>query len=288
MGRFIPSTSTLKHLRFFHSLLLTPVFFLALAVHPPHEWGKALLLFAIITLSIFPSSNGLNSFYDKDKGSIGGLEIPPSVEPQLLIYSLFLEFVGLGLCFVFLGTNVFLAIFVYGVFSKLYSHPMIRIKARPWLSLLIVAVFQGPLIYLVTTFVLKGEFADELDLWMSLVSFFMIVATYPITQVYQHQEDAERGDLTISRLFGIRGTFIFCFVSLILVGISFALALGPNAELGIFCVLNIPVGVVLMKWFRLVQRDESNANYARTAYFLKTLTLFSNLSFLILFLWRLP
>ena len=35
----------------------------------------------------------------------------------------------------------------------------------------------------------------------------MLLGSYPMTQVFQHEEDAKRGDLTLSRILGIKGLF---------------------------------------------------------------------------------
>src|SRR6185436_14663040 len=40
----------------------------------------------------------------------------------------------------------------------------------------------------------------------------MLFATYPMTQVYQHEEDLKRGDVTMSVKLGIRGTFFFAMI----------------------------------------------------------------------------
>src|SRR3954471_3392589 len=52
-----------------------------------------------------------------------------------------------------------------------------------------------------------------------LIATLLIGAYYPLTQIYQHEEDSARGDVTISILLGIKGTFIF---SASMFGIAFA------------------------------------------------------------------
>ena len=43
----------------------------------------------------------------------------------------------------------------------------------------------------------------------ALLTTMMLMSAYPITQVYQHKEDRERGDFTLSLSLGILGTFHF-------------------------------------------------------------------------------
>jgi hypothetical protein len=43
----------------------------------------------------------------------------------------------------------------------------------------------------------------------AILSSVMLWGNYPMTQVYQHDEDSKRGDITLSLKLGIKGTFIF-------------------------------------------------------------------------------
>ena len=72
-------------LRLPFSLFLMPIFWFGLsALREPFGWGRAAAAFAILHLLVYPASNGYNSYYDKDEGSIGGLKAPPAVTPELL------------------------------------------------------------------------------------------------------------------------------------------------------------------------------------------------------------
>ena len=151
MGHF----GTVKHLRFAHSLLLSPIIFFALSESMVGPRADFWIFFAVVLACIFPASNGYNCYYDRDEGSIGGLETPPPVEEELLPTTMALEAIGIALALVFCGTVVAVGLVLYGVMSKLYSHPRVRLKARPWVSLLVVSVFQGPVIFLLSVFLLS-------------------------------------------------------------------------------------------------------------------------------------
>jgi 1,4-dihydroxy-2-naphthoate octaprenyltransferase len=49
-------------------------------------------------------------------------------------------------------------------------------------------------------------------LYPALLSTCLLLGSYPMTQIYQHEEDARRGDKTFSLLLGIKETFIFTAV----------------------------------------------------------------------------
>jgi 1,4-dihydroxy-2-naphthoate octaprenyltransferase len=46
-----------------------------------------------------------------------------------------------------------------------------------------------------------------LPLEAAILSALFFAGSYPLTQIYQHEEDARRGDLTLSRVLGVAGTF---------------------------------------------------------------------------------
>ena len=74
---------TVKHLRLPFSLYLMPVFLFALSQADSINWPATLLSFLILHVLIFPSSNGYNSYQDRDETSIGGLKYPPKVSRNL-------------------------------------------------------------------------------------------------------------------------------------------------------------------------------------------------------------
>src|SRR5690554_7250173 len=72
------------HLRIGFSVFLLPVFLFSLAFVESLEPERMVLVLVILHFFLYPSSNGYNSYYDKDEGSIGGLKNPPKVDKGLL------------------------------------------------------------------------------------------------------------------------------------------------------------------------------------------------------------
>ena len=220
------SHSTLKHLRITFSFNLLPIFLFGLAITPQSiNWIDALLLFMCWHFFIYPASNGFNSYFDKDKESIAGIKYPPKVTKELYYFSIALDGIGilLALC-IDLPTAIF--VIIYGLISKAYSHPSIRLKKRPIISWITVSVFQGYFVFLVTYRAIHdipiSILAKSMIQIPALLTTMMLMSAYPITQIYQHKEDRERGDCTLSLSLGILGTFHFTAFAFVMTTLGYA------------------------------------------------------------------
>jgi len=267
LKQLIPTRSALAHLRFVFSLFLFPVYLFALSQTANVAPSKALLIFFIWHFLAFPASNGYNSYFDKDEDSIGLLEKPPEVDISLYYFSLLLEVMAFGLAF-FINWYFAVAVVVYGIMSKLYSHPATRLKKYPIISFLTVFFFQGAFVYWSTWF----AFADSSPLvgWnlhlfiAGAICSCLIGASYPLTQVYQHAEDSRRGDRTLSLLLGYKGSFIFAGA---LFGIGLALSYlywqqtGSLYNFYMYLIITSPIFFFFNWWFYKVGQDTGNANF---------------------------
>lgn len=284
--------STLLHLRLPFSFFLMPVFMFSLALGEQNQSFNALLMWLILHILVYPASNAYNSYFDKDEESIGGLERPPEVSLELYWTALALDALAFLLSF-WVSWQFALGVLLYGLVSKAYSHDKIRLKKYPIASWLVVGFFQGAFILLIVSQGLN----TNLDIWQldpkiylaALLSSLMLWASYPMTQVYQHQEDAKRGDLTLSRLLGIRGTFLFTMTCFALVGIAyggyFLYFYDWRVALG-FALSLLPVLIFFTNWLRQIWQDETQADFRRTM----RLNLLSAVSLNLFFtgLWLLP
>ncbi len=213
----------LVHLRLPFQILLSPIFL----------WGYLLadgkpsliLLIAYVSFHIFGYAGGtaFNSYYDRDVGPIGGLAAPPPVTAGLLAFSLAWQVLGFILA---LFVNVPVA-FIYVIMfclSVAYSHPRTRWKGKPMRALLTVALGQGVLACLGGWAAARGEVLSALSpLGLSSIAAVTLITTgfYPLTEIYQMDEDARRGDRTLAIWLGERNAFRF---ALTLIGIGALLA----------------------------------------------------------------
>ncbi|TVR85278.1 MAG: hypothetical protein EA411_13235 [Saprospirales bacterium] len=259
---------TIRHLRFPFSILLLPVFlFAASAVVNPHPVGFLLALL-VLHLLVYPSSNGYNSTMDRDEGSIGGLKDPPPVPSALFPVTVIMDVVAVVLSYWWspLAAWVLLA---YILASRAYSWRGIRLKKYPIIGFLIVILFQGAGAYYYTICMMDPnppQLADlPLQINMGMVlSSLMIASSYPLTQIYQHRQDEKDGVMTLSRLLGIRGTFIFSLIALIFFVIllfTYLTIFGRLYDIVIFLFCTLPVTVHFFRWFRKTLEDSSEVTY---------------------------
>lgn len=279
-------------LRIPFSIYLMPVFWFGLsALRGPWSGWRAGAVFVVLHLLVYPASNGYNSYYDRDEGSIGGLKAPPAVTPELL--RLVWLFDALALAGAALLSGWFAALVLgYLLVSKAYSYEGIRLKKYPLLSTLVVVVFQGAFTFLMTQVGVgapSAQLFEKTNLLLALVSTLFLCGSYPLTQVYQHQEDAQRGDRTLSLRLGIRGTFIFAALGLLAGAAALALAYWLRHEtrpLLLFAVATGPVLALFGRWAWRVWHDEAAANFEHTMQMNQVSSLCLSAAFVATLLWR--
>jgi 1,4-dihydroxy-2-naphthoate octaprenyltransferase len=282
------NVSTIKLLRIPFSFFLSPIYFFALAQVPQINWFNAVLIFIIIHFLIYPASNGYNSCMDRDTESIGGLEKPPPPSVQLFWVTVVLDSIGILLSLL-IGPVFTLVILFYIGASKAYSYRGIRLKKYPYLGYLIVILFQGAVTFWLVYY---GSNAEQ-NIWVPwqgmLICSLLVGGFYPLTQIYQHKQDLDDGVRTISYKLGYIGTFIFCAIVYILAWIFMAQFFISNRhwdQLLVIGIFFIPVIVYFIRWFGLVYRNSKEANFKNTMKMNWLAATCTNISFLILLIWR--
>lgn len=252
----------LLHFRFPFSWLLMPVFMYAISQVLPssYQLGQVLLLWSIWHIWVYPASNAFNSYFDKDEGSIGGLEHPPPVSVQLYRASVLWMFISLLLA-ACLGYRVLLGVGIYTLASVLYSHPYVRLKRYPWLGWVVVVFFQGAWVYMMIVWQLLGNqlvFSWKQHSFAALLSSCMLAGLYPLTQVYQHDEDRRRGDQTLSLILGVRATFRFAMLFFVLSAfghVCYAILFADALYIMVVGGLLLPAMLYFVYWYRSVRRS---------------------------------
>ena len=203
---------------------------------------------------------------DRDKGSIGGLEIPPSPTPELFYVTVFLDTVSILLSL--LVSWIFtLGIVAYILASRAYSARTIRLKKYPVTGYLTVIIFQGALTWYMVYHGASYDKSTNAPVTGVLAAMLLIGGFYPLTQIYQHEADKQDGIKTISMELGYRGTFIFTAV-------VYMLAMGTlyiyfnNADQHqnflILATAMLPVLVYFFYWAAQVWKNPGEANYSNT------------------------
>jgi len=282
------SVPTIKLLRIPFSFFLSPIYFFALAQVSDINWPNAILIFFILHFLIYPASNGYNSYMDRDTDSIGGLEKPPLPSRQLLWVTIILDSIGI-LSSLIIGPIFTLVMLFYIGASKAYSYRGIRLKKYPYFGYFIVILFQGAVTFWLVYYGSNND--PNLSVpWQGMVVCSLLVGGfYPLTQIYQHKQDIEDGVSTISYKLGYIGTFIFCAVVYILAWVfmaQFFIANKHGDQLLMIGIFFIPVIVYFIRWFVLVRKNVQQANFKNTMKMNWLAATCTNISFLILLIWR--
>jgi 4-hydroxybenzoate polyprenyltransferase len=171
----------------------------------------------------------LNSAFDQDEGDIGYLDAPPPPPKHLAAVSIAVMAVGQWLSFALpLGFAVAYAICF--AMSVAYSVPPVRLKAVAGADWAINIIGVGVL----TPF--AGWSASGMALrpdgvWIMIGFGCLFGSLYPLTQIYQFEEDTSRGDRTLARMLGTSVSLTISAVAAALAFASFAYALwraGPT------------------------------------------------------------
>lgn len=258
--------STIQLLRFHFSYFLMPVYWFALSFVDSINIPRAILVFVILHLLVYPSSNGYNSYMDRDEESIGGIKKPLQPTRQLFFTSVVMDIVAIASSFIISGLFAGCVI-TYIICSRLYSYRGVRLKQYPLLGYLTVVINQGSLTFFMVYHGVDANLTNHMT-WLGLIAAaFLIGGFYPITQVYQHEADAKDGVTTISMMLGKRLTFIFCAVMYSMAMFILWLYYSSHELYLPFVVLLIfflPVIVYFVRWFLQVTKNDSMADFKHT------------------------
>jgi 1,4-dihydroxy-2-naphthoate polyprenyltransferase len=255
--------STIQLLRFHFSFFLLPVFLFALSQLPQVNWWRAVALFAILHLLVYPASNGYNSYMDRDETPIGGLAAPMQPTRQLFAVTLVMDCIAV-VAALFISWLTALGILFYIISSRAYSYRGIRLKKYPVVGFLTVFIFQGALVFYLTYHSAHPRLSTDVPVVSCFIASLLIGALYPLTQVYQHQEDKRDGVTTISYLLGKKGTFLFSMVQFGLATFLLYRLFNKQDQLNqffLYLLILLPVVLFFLYWMRSVWQNEEAASF---------------------------
>lgn len=246
-----------------------PLFLFAVSQVDVVQWSRAFFVFVIIHFLVYPASNGYNSYIDRDEGSIGGIEKPPLPTKSLFYLTLIMDFIAvmLAACFVHIGFGI--CILLYILASRAYSSRLIRLKKYAVPGFLVVVIFQGAFTYYMSVLGISGHPMElsQSGWFLLLGCSLQIAGAYPLTQIYQHEQDLKDGVVTLSYKLGYRGTFFFTAVMFILCNVFYYLYFASLHQTSTFFIIQIfflPIVLYFGYWFYLVSQSVSHANFKNT------------------------
>ena len=178
------------------------------------QLGAALLALIIWVVFLNGGTLAINSVFDKDEGDIGYLNAPPPLPRYLLHFSVALLVVGQLVAFL-LPTGFRVAYAICFVLSILYSVPPFRFKAVAGVDWVINMWGFGTL----TPYAAWAATGRPVGIGHGfvLVAFCPLFAgLYPLTQLYQFEEDRRRGDRTLALILGMRASLIIAILCMLL------------------------------------------------------------------------
>ncbi len=261
-----------------------PVYWFALSQVTDISWSDAILVFVILHLLVYPASNGYNSYMDRDTSPIGGLENPMQPTRQLFYVTVTIDIAAAALSF-FITWIFAMGILCYILASRAYSYRRIRLKKFPVIGYLTVIIFQGAITFFLVYHGSNQQHTIHVPVIAMIASSLLIGGFYPLTQIYQHEDDVKDGVITISYKLGYKGTFIFTGIiyafAFCMLGLQFFL----NLEWNRFFILQIfmlPVLVYFFVWFRKVVKNKKEANFKNTMRMNLLASVCTNLGFITL------
>jgi len=100
--------------------------------------------------------------------------------------------------------------------------------------------------------------------WPAVASSLLIGGYYPLTQIYQHEEDLKDGVVTISYKLGKKGTFVFCGIVFALATAAMFFTFDERGQLQlffIFAVCMFPMIFFFMQWMVRTWKDQTKADF---------------------------
>jgi 1,4-dihydroxy-2-naphthoate octaprenyltransferase len=200
---------------------------------------------------------------DRDTSPIGGLEKPLQPTRQLFYVSIIMDAIAV-LASLIISLYFAAGILLYILASRAYSYRGIRLKKYPITGYLVVVLCQGALIFFLSYHGSSQQHELYVPVWGMIAAAGLIGGYYPLTQIYQHEEDRADGVRTISYALGKRGTFAFCAIVFTISTIAMFMLFRQEGQTWLFYLFIACMGPMVwffIQWMLKVWKNEQHANF---------------------------
>lgn len=215
------------------------------------DWTSFLVHFLLVHLLLFGGATAYNTYWDKDTGPVGGLKRVPPMKGWMHPVSLLIQVPGLVAGW-WVGWEYVAVYAIAMLMFWLYSTPLFRWKRHPLLSLVAIGVSTGWGGFWLGALSAGAGITHPAGWIGSLGVTMIILSMYPLSQIYQTEEDRQRGDRTFMVVYGIENVKAFFVVSfgLGLIGASTALILIDWLTGALFFLVASLSGMMIWTSFR--------------------------------------
>lgn len=282
----------IAHLRWpYQILLLSGTYGISILFVQEPDFSLFTEYFLLWHLGLYGGATAFNSYWDKDEGPIGGLKNPPPMRPWMRWASFFLMMVPAPfLMYDIVSDTLPLASMVVYLLSFFlfwaYSSPIIRWKGHPYLSVLVIFLSTGTNGFFMGYFSSSGMSISLLSLIAACGVASILVSLYPISQLFQLEEDQRRGDQTLALQIGVKGvrTYYFVTYSFGTIMLSGSLSL-INSGLAVFFFIASIMGFSLT--YSVLHKLRGTEKEYKQVMSIKYLSSFSFLLFILFAAWYL-
>ena len=224
--------------------------------------GAVLGALVVWVLFLNGGTLAINSAFDNDVGDVGYLDAPPTPPRRLAAFSFALMTAG-QLLALLLPPGFAVAYAICFALSVLYSVPPVRLKAVGGADWAINMVGFGTLTPY-AGWAATGMPVSSAGAWVLWAFCPLFAALYPLTQLYQAEEDRERGDRTLALVIGMRASLHIAIAATVVAFVFFARAattmrIGASGWAALVVALVVWL-VVLLPWAARAERLTSAAH----------------------------
>lgn len=265
--------NSIQQSHFVSSLIFLPIFLFAVSQTQEINWLHTALFFVVMFVLVQPSIQMQIAYANMQ---LSKCDIAQTEKAKKLFkISTAMDGVAVIFSTVVFSLEAGAGVLTYLLLSKLLNSNPIRLKKYAIISWLLTMAMQGVLLFALIQYTC-GKIMLITNVFALQATAFFVGFMFPLTQMYTHQQDANRGDLTISLRLGIKGTFtlglVTFLVAILFMGLHFY-NVKKLFHFYLFLLFLSPVAAYFFWWRKNTKIQPLAANYTFTRLFVMITTI---------------